>query len=342
MDLEALLQSFGDDEPSGEDLEYDPAFSEMEIAAQPKEEQQVGDSIIAAEEPDWAEVVEKAQEVMSRSHDLRAAIFFANASLRREGFVPFATSVKYIRGCLDEFWASCHPQLDADDDDDPTMRVNALAALTDSDGILRSVRLAPLTDSRGFGRFGLRDVSVASGEMTAPADMESVPDTASISAAFQDTDDDWLTGVREAITEATDDLVAINDVLGEKLDHGQPDLDPLLDLLKTAGRTMAQHMGAEIEEDEGEADSPVSGSARPVSAPSGGGAINNTNDVINMLDRMCDYYQRNEPSSPVPMLLQRARRLVGADYITIMKDMAPDGVDQVATIGGITVEEEEY
>ncbi len=37
------------------------------------------------------------------------------------------------------------------------------------------------------------------------------------------------------------------------------------------------------------------------------------------------YYARQEPSRPVPILLTRAKRLVGADFMTIMKDMAPQG-----------------
>ena len=37
--------------------------------------------------------------------------------------------VKYIRFCLEEYWETCHPELDADDDDDPTMRVNAVLGL---------------------------------------------------------------------------------------------------------------------------------------------------------------------------------------------------------------------
>ncbi|MDZ4135741.1 MAG: type VI secretion system ImpA family N-terminal domain-containing protein, partial [Paracoccaceae bacterium] len=129
MALSDLLISHGDTEPSGENLEYDPAFISLELAAQPGEERQVGDSIIQAEEPDHAEVIIQATDVLSRSHDLRAAAFIAYALLRTKGFVGFAQATGYIRGILETYWDTCHPQLDADDDDDPTMRVNAVAAL---------------------------------------------------------------------------------------------------------------------------------------------------------------------------------------------------------------------
>ena len=96
MDLEALLKSYGEDAPSGEDLEYDPLFAELEIAAQPSEERQVGDQIIAAEDPNYKEVSEKAVNILERSHDLRAAVFWAAAELRLSGYVGFSKATGYI------------------------------------------------------------------------------------------------------------------------------------------------------------------------------------------------------------------------------------------------------
>jgi type VI secretion system protein ImpA len=79
------------------------------------------------------------------------------------------------------------------------------------------------------------------------------------------------------------------------------------------------------------------------SAGAGGaisGAVKNPNDVIRMLDKILDYYARSEPSSPLPLLLQRAKRLVSKDFMTIMKDIAPDGVGQASTIGGISEDDD--
>ena len=82
MDIADLLKSHGDDEPSGENLEYDPAFISLELAAQPGEERQIGDSIIAAEEADHDEVIAQAMDVLGRSHDLRAAVILPSGSAK--------------------------------------------------------------------------------------------------------------------------------------------------------------------------------------------------------------------------------------------------------------------
>ena len=183
MDQELLLQNHGEDAPSGEDLEYDPTFAELEIAAQLGEERQAGDEIIAGVEPDYKEVAKLALNVLERSHDLRAGVFLSQAQLRLKGMPGFAEVTTFIKQMLEDYWGSCHPQLDADDDDDPTMRVNAVFALADNDRILKALRMAPLTKSRTFGMMSLRDIAVADGEITPPSDMDSVPDASSVAAA---------------------------------------------------------------------------------------------------------------------------------------------------------------
>lgn len=345
MDLTALLNSHGDDEPSGENLEYDPAFISLELAAQPGEERQIGDSVIAAEEPDHEEVLVHAIEVLERSHDLRAAVFLAHSMLRLKGFQGFAQTTSYIRGCLEQWWDTCHPELDADDDNDPTMRVNAVKSLIDADTILRAVRLAPLTDSRAFGRINLRDFAIASGEMAPPEGMENIPEMGTISAAFQDTNPEVLAEIRESVATAAADIKAINVVFDDKIPGQGPDLGPLEKLLKQAlARMKDAGIGdaASDNGDEGAGEAEEAGGVAPVAAAAsgGGGAINGQQDVRNTLDRLIAYYKRAEPSSPVPVLLERAKRLVGADFLTIVKDMASDGYSNVKTIGGLPDDDE--
>ncbi len=337
MDLAALLQSHGEDEPSGDDLEYDLVFTELEIAAQPGEERQVGDEIISAVEPDYKEVAVKALEIMERSHDLRAAVFMGEAQLRLKGFPGFAMVTSYIAQCLETYWDTCHPQLDADDDDDPTMRVNAILALADSDRILRGVRRAPLSKSKVFGSLSLRDIDVAEGEATPSSDMDSIPEAAQVAAAFQDTDEEELREISDAVSQALADVQAISAMFDDKTPGQGPDLDPLIKVLKKASGKMSGALG-EPESEEDDADGEASNVAMGGGAPSmggGGGSVTSQADVQNTLDRIIGYYERYEPSSPLPLLLLRAKKLVGADFLTIVKDMAPHGIENVNLIGGI-------
>ena len=70
MDAQSLLEPVSDEEPSGPDLEYDPNFGEVERASQGKASQELGDSIVEGEPPDWAAVVSGCQELLGQTKDL--------------------------------------------------------------------------------------------------------------------------------------------------------------------------------------------------------------------------------------------------------------------------------
>lgn len=349
MDLAVLLQSKGEESPSGDNLEYDPAFTEMELAAQPGEERQIGDEITAAADPDYGEVRKTALAILDRSHDLRAAVFLADALLHSEGLSGFADVTGYVRGCLEEFWETCHPELD-EDDGDPTMRINAIQDLCGQPGemagpspVYRSLRRAALTESRSFGQLSLRDIEVAEGLAPPPADMDSVPDTNTVNAAFQDTADTVLAERLDAVKRAADNVRAISGVFDDKTPGQGPDLDPLIKLLHQIGRRLEAHVDSadpdagNSEADPGDVAAAADGAAAPAKSVPGG--IRSRTDVVAALDRIVSYYQQQEPSSPVPLLLIRAKRLVNADFLTIMKDMAPQGIENVHLIGGVENDE---
>lgn len=351
MDVTALLESRGEGSPSGENLEYDMDFITLELAAAPGEERQAGDEILPADDPDWSDVREKALAVLERSHDLRAACYLAPALLAERGLPGLAEVTAYVRGCLETYWDTCHPQLDADDDNDPTMRVNAVQNLSTPVGgqsseppLLRLLRLAPLTESRGFGRFSLRDIQYASGEVVPPQGVEP-PEAGAVAAAFQDSDPAVLSDRLSAARQVLADVKAIDAKFNSEVPGRGPNFDALLKLLQQVVRQLSDHAPgdapAAAAESGGDADAPAPQDGGAVAVrPSGGGGtgatghIGNSRDVIAALDRILAYYEANEPSSPLPIILKRAKRLVGADFITIMKDLAPQGMDSVTMIGG--------
>ena len=308
IDVEALLAEFEGDSACGDDLEYDPDFIELETISK----QQVGDSVLAGEEVDFSKVGSMALGILERSKDLRAAVFLAEAVLHSDGFVPFERVLAYIHGVLERYWACAHPELDEDDDDDPTMRVNAMRGLADADTVLRAVRRASMTESRAMGRFSLRDISIADGEIS-PGEGESPIDHATISAAFQDTDPETMTAIREAVTNAREHVKNITAIFDDKVGAFGPDFSELDKMLFKAQTAIANVLGGDVAE-ETAGDEGVEGSDAPVAhaaAAPVSGAINTRDDVTRMIDKICEYYARTEPSSPVPLLIKRAKRLVG-------------------------------
>ena len=65
------------------------------------------------------------------------------------------------------------------------------------------------------------------------------------------------------------------------------------------------------------------------------GAIKSRQDAIRALDAAAEFFRRNEPSSPIPMFLDRAKRLVSKDFLEVLADVAPDALPQARSAGGL-------
>ncbi len=343
IDVDQLLQELSEETPCGEDLEYDTAFSEMERAAVGKPDQEIGETVVAAEEPDWRQLKNNALEVLSRSKDLRAAIYLARALVKTDGHIGLSEVLGLLRGLLEKYWDTVHPQLDPDDDNDPTMRLNTMATLTDADAMINNVRAATLVSSRGLGTFSHRDCMIASGNLQQPPGSgEDAPSMTAIDAAFMDCELEELIATSDAVGLSIEHVPAIDAFLTEKLGAGNsPDLSDLTTELKAIKDILSERlMRRGVSDEQAEAEDGEEGAAGGASSPITG-EIQSREDVIRLLGKISDYFLRNEPSSPVPLLMHRAKRLVTMNFLEILRDMAPDGLPQAQSIHGAAGEDGE-
>jgi hypothetical protein len=130
FDLESLLVPLSEDAPCGSDLEYDPAFLELESAGAGKPEQQYGDTVIPAKPPEWTLVQEHAIDLAHRTRDLRVAVWLLRGGARLHGWTGAVAGLQLLNGLLSRHWAQLHPQLDAADGNNPLLRLSALSPMT--------------------------------------------------------------------------------------------------------------------------------------------------------------------------------------------------------------------
>ena len=69
------------------------------------------------------------------------------------------------------------------------------------------------------------------------------------------------------------------------------------------------------------------------------GDIQSREDVVRMIDKICEYYSKAEPSSPVPRLLERAKRLATMDFMQAISELSPDAINRMKDLFGIKEEE---
>jgi type VI secretion system protein ImpA len=353
IDPEELLTEVSADQPAGEDVEYAPEYLELETLAKGKPEEEIGGVFKPAEEPEWKDIRRQALELSGRTRDLRVAIFLTLGLLKTEGFTGFAAGTAVLRGLLERFWDTCYPQLDPDDDNDPTMRLNALSPLAPTDAYSDTYRFrtrlleTPLANSRRLGRYSLKDLLVATGVMPFQSkDPEAKPpELAIVRGALEETDIEELQAQHAAAAAALENLTTLDAVIAEKAGAGRgPNLKELnqvlKDVIKHVGDHIAERTGTAPEGGAESAADDAGGAAGAASGPSGNagapisGEIRSRDDAIKMMDKICDYYARHEPSSPVPLLIQRARRLTRLNFMDLIRDLSPDAIATIQMISG--------
>jgi type VI secretion system protein ImpA len=363
FDLATGLVDLGADAPTGPNLEFDAAFGALERAATGKPEQQYGDTIIPAEEPDWKDVAAQAAALLDRTHDLRVLGHLAVARLHLSGLPDFAAGLTLIRQLLETRWEAVHPQLDPEDDNDPTLRANALLRIAHPSWVLRFLRDMPLAAAPRAGRFSWRDIGVATGAIESDPELEK-PSEAQLRGAFAETPPATLAALREAAAAAAREARAIPAVFDERAGPATgPDLSDLAKLLRDIERYIQRYAvvaappadGAPEAPDPaadpaaGSGDSPGAGMAPDVatgfaaagSAGRDGRAgvtalalrgIGTRAEALHLLEIVGQYYEKYEPSSPLPFLLDRARKLADKNFLEILRDLAPDGVGQAQVV----------
>lgn len=336
LDVESLISALSDDSPSGPDPEYDAAFLQLEQAAAGKPERQFRneqkDVIIPAEPPDWRTVRELGLELAGRTRDLRVAVWLARCGARLEGVSGAYEGLALVAGLLDSRWADVHPQLDASDNDDPTMRLNALAPLASTTSMLGDLRAAALTGARGS--VTVREIELGLG-LAEPLPEEVMPSEAGVrdalrAAAEQESSlPDTLRRGREAI----DRILCI---LDEKVEvTAAPDLMPLARLVRALDSACTAETGT-VAESQPDDTGAVVASPAPIQGVSvAQGAIATRGDVVRTIDKLCEWIERNEPSNPAPLFLRRGQRLMTMSFVDIVKDLMPDGLDQLEKLAGI-------
>lgn len=348
MDIEPLLQPITPEAPCGEDLSYDTGFNELEGLAKGKEAQQFSGSDnpewqVAAEEPDWKLIRDKCAELFARSKDLRVGMILALALLRLEGLPGLRDGLTVLRRLVGEQWEGVYPRLDPEDNNDPTERVNIIAGLAKPLGtfgdpmrFLERVRQAPLSNSAQMGRYSLADIT----QLGLPVGTTLTPPTPSqVEAAFRDSSAEDLAAIAAAASDARTVLGELDTAIMELVGvSSAPNFDELSGVLSEIQQTLVPYLPRETAAaltptTTSSASAPASGAPRGSQA-SFSGEIQSREDVLRAMEQICEYYRVAEPGNPVPLLLRRAQRLVDKDFMTIMEDLVPDSLAQLAHITG--------
>ena len=332
-DGQALLEPISSEAPCGtnlEDTDTLAAFDANQIFGQTTLEQEPGEAR-KNRPPDWEEIKGRTLDTLGTSKDIRLLAHLGAALLRTDGVPAFVETLRVASQWLERYWKEVYPLLD---EDDAIFRRNALNCFSDPVAVIDGLRRVPLVSNRQHGRFGLRDLEMAAGQVT-PSAAEVRPDDAQIRAAFSSMPFDELKALQQVVVDGLAVLGAIDTVMRrESGAEAGPSFDPLSAQLKKMDVALraqvAAHPGAAAS-DTGEVSADGEGGGTVVAV----GAVKSRQDAIRALDAAAEFFRRNEPSSPIPLFLERAKRLVSKDFLEVLADVAPDALPQARSAGGL-------
>jgi len=340
-DGQSLREPISAEQPCGQNLDDTDvlsAFDALRLFGQVRSPEappdaDEGEKELAKARPplEWDRIRADALGGLARSKDLRLLAYLGTALLRTDGLPAFAHVLTTASHWLEAYWPQVYPVVD----EDGIARRNALNCLADPMAVVDRVWRLPLVASRQHGRFSLRDIEIARGQAS-PGPMEGKADEAAIRDAFGELSLDDLTALDRSVA---DGMAALNSIDARMRSDGgpeaAPEFAPLVTQFTKLNRIFREQLALR---------SDASGAAAAGVAPEGGGAaqagytggaIKSRQDAVRALDAVADYFRRNEPSSPVPMLIERGKRLVAKDFLEVLADIAPDALAAARSAGGL-------
>jgi type VI secretion system protein ImpA len=300
--------------PCGPDLRGSLAFAELQRMARGRPAQYVGDKLVVpAEDPPWPAVVQAATGLLARSKDLRVAVLLTRGLVATGGWAGLASGMALVRDLLGQFWAEVHPRLDDEEgggEPDATLRLNSLAELG-SDEVLAALRALPIVSAARAGRISLRE------RTTAPL----------LEAAMAEVGAPVVRTTLAAIEHARQATLDIERLLADQLGARAITFARLTGLLVEAA-AMLNPRTIILPPAEVAVEAPV---VRAAAIPT---TVGSRVDVARALEEICRFYRAHEPSSPIPLLLERARRLVDKSFAELVEDLMPEGMGQLELLRG--------
>ena len=317
----------------GENLEYDEEFREMEKAAAGRPATQFDPEDVP---PDWRAVLGHTQSLFERTRDLRVAAYWTRARMRLEGVATLPEGLRLMHELLSRYWDELHP---LPEDGDAYARVNALNEMSSLAGMLGDLRDSLVLSDRSVGELRGRDVEVALGALE-PRSGDTAFSRSSVEQMLRDVAQS-NPELRDFPAQALAKVAELQSLMRERVGYASaPDFQPLVTTLTGIRDVMPSAEGAASEGEGGDGagdadgDAPRRGGGRSLS-----GSIESRNDALRAIDMVCEYLERTEPTNPAQLLLRRARKLVNKNFVELVRELAPESLNEVARVMGLSAEE---
>jgi type VI secretion system protein ImpA len=325
-ELARLAEPIAPGAPCGESLEDTPTLAAFDAY------RLFGQLTAPQSDPDWRELRSASLAALAQSKDFRVLAYFAAAVAHSGQLAEVLQVFPLIQQWLELYWDEVYPRLDGD----AIMRKNAISDFADRIAVLDGLRRLPLIAHPQLGSFSLRDIDIISGAQPNP-DKENQPRSQSeLDAALKMADVQSLARFASLAAQARASLLATQEIMRTR--GGNSSATPQLEALIAQCARIQQILGPRLAESAGseaQTSTTEGGAASGSSAVIAVGAVKSRQDAVRALESVAEYFRRNEPTSPVALLIERAKRMVSMDFLQVIAELAPDALDQARKAAGV-------
>ncbi|MEJ5030560.1 type VI secretion system protein TssA [Comamonas sp. MYb21] len=328
-----------DREPAGKNAEFDTSYAELETAVLVSPEQQYGDMVIAAKDPDWQQVLKLATTLSAETKDLRVMLWMTRALTRMHGLHGLHYGLQCINTVCEHFWQQLHPQLEIDGEADPHMRYSVLSDLGDVGALVADMRQSVLLPSH-LGAFSIKDLERLMDNGSLEVNGVSVTQT-QIGQIVQEQAQSNRAELIGMPARIIGEIGALQQrCLQELGSEYEPNLQALTRPLEKIRRLLDSCSGPEETLLQPNLDAGTNEVSTPGSMVVATGPIQSRRDAVRQLELACQYLEQYEPTNPAPLLVRRAIKVMEMSFMDIVKNMAPDGLNQAMFITGAEASED--
>jgi type VI secretion system protein ImpA len=323
-----LLDAISAEHPCGESLEDTQLLASFDGYGL------FGRSAPLSGEIDWRDIRDRSLEAMQKSKDFRLLTHLASAVVRTDGFAEFVQTLTVGARWLDSWIETVFPLVD----EDGILRRSALNGFADRMAVVDGVRRAPMLVHRQLGSVSMRDIEIVTGHLI-PAEGETGAVSAEqLEGLFAATSVEELRALHDQLNEAVTSLKSMETAVSLRSGaQAAPDFTtlavPLARTLKRVSDHLATRPDAAAEATPG-ANTTVGADAAAAGAVAVG-TVRNRQDATRALDAVAAFFRTNEPSSPIPLLIERAKRLVAKDFLEVLAELAPEALGPAKAASGV-------
>lgn len=332
LDLEQLLAPISPDTLCGEDLSFSNDYHEIKKAkTQDDPLLDLGDWVVEPKQADWSFVASKSIDLLThKTKDIRLLTWLSEAWGSLYGFEGLAKSLELSHRMLEQYWLNIHPEIE---DDDLDQRLGLLQGLTTQiPSIIK--KIAVVSTQPSYSLFDYEKIlhdqntrlkkSDESNDVNASEDLERFDQAlfnTSKSIQFQNyqhfTDilNHWNT-----LKSVLDQLMELDAPSFASIDSQLDSINKTLRKLYKADAFNSAAVGSAVATPTTQPDAlhPDSPEQATTSAaiiqhnsntqsfqPQPQSHLQNREQAMKVLQEIADYFQANEPHSPVSYMLQK-------------------------------------